>query len=437
MNLLRCLAECGYPLAGVDQREIIANGETKTISVSLVVHTGPHSHFGVTRLEGDEKVSPRLIHQKTDWKEGELYDSRLVDSTQTALIDTGLFSSVMVTHGDELDVEKQLPMSIILTETKHSSLNFGATYQTFYGFGATFGWENRNIGGMGRRLGIQGDVAHHNVSGLANFLCPNFFRVGQDWIWQAQAMYEKVFSYAMHTYNLLSRLERKIGNHVRVSAGLKFERLDVSESVDNDDFWLLEAPIYFRWSNAKKLLDPARGITFEYTTVPTVNLEEGRGIYLTQEASLSGYYPCDTHERVILAQMLTCASILSSSNGVVPVPKRIFGGTDTDLRGYRYLTVSPVNSHHHPTGGRSAIFYSLEMRLRMSKAIGLVPFYDVGTVRPTVLPAVTGRWLSSVGIGVRYFSLIGPIRFDIGFPLDRRKHIDPHYRVLINIGQAF
>jgi outer membrane translocation and assembly module TamA len=91
-------------------------------------------------------------------KQGELYDTRLIDKTQEKLLDTGLFNSIIITHDLEPDAENELGMKIDATETKHHSINIGASYETFFGPGLTFGWENRNVSGLGRKLSLQGDV---------------------------------------------------------------------------------------------------------------------------------------------------------------------------------------------------------------------------------------------------------------------------------------
>jgi translocation and assembly module TamA len=144
-----------------------------------------------------------------------------------------------------------------------------------------------------------------------------------------------------------------------------------------------------------------------------------------------------THDhRIVLAQHLTFGSILSEGLNDVPVSKRFFGGSEEDLRGYRYQSVSALR-HHKPIGGRSAFYYTIESRFRVSRTIGLVPFFDLGRVYSNPFPTFGGKWFKSVGLGLRYFSFLGPFRFDLAFPLDRRKILDPHYKILVSIGQTF
>jgi translocation and assembly module TamA len=61
----------------------------------------------------------------------------------------------------------------------------------------------------------------------------------------------------------------------------------------------------------------------------------------------------------------------------------------------------------------------------------------MGNVYTTQYPTWQGKWFKSVGLGIRYYSFMGPFRLDIAFPLNRRKDIDPACKVLVSIGQTF
>lgn len=175
----------------------------------------------------------------------------------------------------------------------------------------------------------------------------------------------------------------------------------------------------------------------EAKTIPTFSLHDHRDYYIMQQVIGCYYHPFDRKDKIVLAQKVTVGLTTSRGLKKVPVPKRFFGGSEDDLRGYRYRTVSKRNHDGKPIGGRSAIYYSLELRFRVSQAIGLVPFYDLGTVEESNVPKLSEKWYQSTGLGLRYFSFLGPLRCDIGVPLNRRKGLDPRYRFLLSIGQAF
>jgi len=433
---LHILSEKGYPLATIVNRDIIANGRTKRVQVILTIDTGPISYFGTTAIEGNCSVRDELIQQQIKWCPGDLYDSCLVEESQASLMDTGLFSSVYITHPKALDAEGYMPMKVEVAETKHKSVSLGASYQTTYGPGATFGWENRNVGGLGRRFTLQADIAQKVHSGIATYQIPNFFKVGQNYIIQAQASYESIKPYRMQSYTFLNRFDRMLGPYFYFSIGPKIEYLMVSNSVDNGNFLLIEGPIYIRWTNVRDFLNPVSGIRFDYRGIPAVNIKDISEFYYSQTFMLSSYLSL-WKERLILAQKITLGTIVSNGIGAIPVPKRFFGGSEDNLRGYKYYTVSPLDDDDKPIGGRSAIFYSLEPRIRLTESFGLVPFLDMGNVYLNQFPTFKGKWRKSTGIGLRYYSFVGPLRLDFAFPLNRREGIDPHWWVFVSLGQTF
>jgi translocation and assembly module TamA len=435
-TILAGLSDCGLPLAHIEKQELVVDGKTKTMRISLDIETGPYCLFGSSEMRGLVTTKQKLIERKTAWKTGDPYASSLVEKTQKKLLDTGLFSSVLITHDSVPGAKNELPMKIEVNENKHRSINIGASYQTFFGPGLTFGWEDRNISGLGRRLSLQGDITRKTHSGVATFLVPDFFRIEQDYVAQAQAIHESIFAYVDRSYTLTNRVERRIGTKYRVSIGVKLERMIVGESVSNGTFTLLEIPLYFRWSSANHLLNPTKGATLEYKIIPSGNFSQPDRYYLDQSVAYAFYWPVTTSDFFVIAQQVMLETIWSKTLRAIPVPKRVLGGTEQDLRGYRYRTVSPLDGHH-PIGGRSGIFYTLETRFHITKSFGLVPFFDLGNVDSTALPNFKREWFKSAGLGVRYFTFLGPLRFDIAFPLDQRKGIDPRYRIIVSIGQTF
>lgn len=436
LQLLRRLSECGYPLAVIEDRKVVVDGNTKGVFVTLNIKTGDQALFGTTTIFGTSKVKNQFVLEKITWEEGASYDSRLVESTQNALIDSGLFNSVLITHEDTLSSSGQLPLKIEVSETKYKRVNLGVSYQTVFGPGITFGWSNRNVGKMGRTLSFQGDITRISQTGIASYRHPSFLRVDQEMIAQAQAQHESLFAYSMRSYSVMDRFERKITRELRGSLGFQGERLYVTESVQNGNFWLFELPILVRWSTANHLLNPTRGITVEFTTTPAVNVSNSSEFYTLSSLTESTYHPLDQKERIVLAQKLTFGTIWSPDLSSIPLCKRFLGGSEEELRGYRYKTVSPLREGK-PIGGRSAIYWTLEARFRVTQTIGLVPFFDIGNVWTTPWPLFNGTWRKSLGLGVRFFTVFAPFRVDLAFPLDRRKGIDPVYKVLVSIGQMF
>ena len=68
-------------------------------------------------------------------------------------------------------------------------------------------------------------------------------------------------------------------------------------------------------------------------------------------------------------------------------------------------------------------------------SFGVVPFLDGGTLTTDAMPDF-GKWQLGAGIGLRYYSSFGPIRVDVGTPLNRQAN-DARVAVVVSLGQAF
>lgn len=125
------------------------------------------------------------------------------------------------------------------------------------------------------------------------------------------------------------------------------------------------------------------------------------------------------------------------STNDIPATKRFYAGGGGSIRGYKYQTVGPLNSKNDPVGGRSLLEIGFEARVRITEDIGIVPFIEGGNVYESMLPDFADELLWGAGLGIRYYTAVGPIRFDVAVPLDRRDNVDDAFQFYISIGQAF
>ncbi len=137
-----------------------------------------------------------------------------------------------------------------------------------------------------------------------------------------------------------------------------------------------------------------------------------------------------------MAFKTTAGAINGAALNSLPMTKRFFGGSDDELRGYSFHSVSPLNKNGKPAGGRGVIYETVELRFRLTDSIGIVPFADFGNATTKAYPRLWGKWFKSLGVGLRYFLFFGPLRVDVGFPLDRRR-FDPRYKIYVSVGQMF
>jgi outer membrane protein assembly factor BamA len=127
----------------------------------------------------------------------------------------------------------------------------------------------------------------------------------------------------------------------------------------------------------------------------------------------------------------------------LPASERFFAGGDTTIRGFALDTVGAPNTispSGFPRGGNGLLLVNGELRVPVWGDVGAAMFIDGGNVFDRVTEMDLSELRGSVGFGVRYKSPIGPIRFDIGFKLDRHEiggTLEGRRAFHFSIGQAF
>jgi translocation and assembly module TamA len=108
------------------------------------------------------------------------------------------------------------------------------------------------------------------------------------------------------------------------------------------------------------------------------------------------------------------------------------------VRGYGFQAIGPLNDLGEPTGGGSLVEVAIEARIEtglLGGAVEIVPFVDAGSVSLGSSPDF--RFVSyGAGVGVRYKTTFGPIRVDVGAPLNPGQ-FDAPVVVYVSLGQAF
>jgi translocation and assembly module TamA len=436
LQVLTELSRCGHPLAIIDKRKVEVDVATKEVDASVCIDEGPYSKFGPTVFFGVKDIEPRYLERRIAWKEGDKYNSDFVTETQNRILKTDLFSSVYISHGDKLDELGELPMQIRFTESKHSQFSVGGYWATVEGPGATLAWTNRNLRGMGEVASIEGDFSKRFLSGKVTYKKPDFIYLDQSYRLLAEIAKENVYPYHAFSYRFANYIERKFGKRITASIGLKAENILVTESATDGRYIIMGLPLFGKYDHSDNTLNPTKGFTITYSATPYQSVIEGNEHFVKQRLTTTCYLPLSKKRMFVIALKAQFGSIAGTDRDNIPLPKLFLGGTEDSLRGYKYMSVSPIKEGtSQPLGGRAAVFSTAELRIRLWD-FGIVPFADFGTVTSGVLPNFNTKWYKSAGIGLRYFAFFGPVRIDLGFPLDRRS-FDPKFQVYASVGQTF
>jgi translocation and assembly module TamA len=215
-------------------------------------------------------------------------------------------------------------------------------------------------------------------------------------------------------------------NGVFSSSGLK----------DTRTFLIAAIPLTLGYDGSDSLLDPTRGFRLSGWISPEYS-GHGKSLgYVRSQIDASAYYPAS--DRVVVAGRVRLGSILGASDFDLAPSRRFYSGGGGSVRGYGYQQLGPKDMAGDPIGGRGLAEFSLEARIRLAQFggnFGIVPFFDGGSLTTRAMPDLS-KWRLAAGAGVRYYSTFGPIRIDVGIPLNRQKGDGP-FAVTVSLGQAF
>ncbi|WP_213158438.1 BamA/TamA family outer membrane protein [Parachlamydia sp. AcF125] len=437
-NLLSILARKGFPFASISKTEVFADQTAKDISVVLTVDSGPQVVFGPFKIVGNKDVKARFFRSKLRWEEGALYDTKKVEETQHAIEASRLFSSVIITPEKPANSADHLSRMVIeVTEGKNRSIGLGASFTTQRGSGITADWENRNFRGIGEKLSFHANLWQATQEVTLLFVKPDFKCRDQEFHGLLEYQYETTKGYTESSLSLSGTIEKKVSNRLWLSYGSMFKQLSNTRSDHNGSYNLVKFPTQLRWTTVDSLLDPTQGCSLYFRLIPTLQVLKPQFAYVISTLTGTAYYSLTQTKNIILAAKGSFGTIQGSPRRTIPPSERFYAGSETTLRGYAYRTVSPLKDQHKPTGGRSMMVFALEARMHTTKNFGWVGFYDFGNVYASPLPELKLNFLHAVGLGLRYYTPVGPLRLDVAFPLNRRKHVDGDYQIYLSVGQAF
>lgn len=443
--LARNMRALGYPFGTVPDRRAVVDFAAQTMDITYLLDFGPEAEFGAISFEGQGQVDGDLMLGLAPMRPGDPYDPARLAEYRTALSNLGVFDSVRVQGAEALDSDGRLPVRVSLVERKRRFIGFGADFATSEGFGVNGFWGHRNLFGGAERLRLGFEVARigentpedYDYAGTLSFRKPAFLRPEQDFLSNIEVREENLDAFDRSGINVTAGLERRVSKTLTVDVGLSFEYERVVDNAETTDrFTYVGVPLNLRWDRTDSLLNPTEGTRLSVGFTPYLEaLGSTQDLFRTRVTG-SAYYDVGTDGDTVLAGLVGLGAAAGESVEDISADKRFYAGGGGTIRGYDFQSVGPLDAAGDPLGGRSLFHFSLEVRQRVFGDFSLVPFIDGGTVFESKFPDFSEGLRFGAGIGIRYNTRFGPLRFDVAAPLDRRDR-DDAVAFYISLGQAF
>lgn len=447
-HLITALGEGGHAFAKVGEPDLSIDHAGATGDLTVPVTSGGQYVMGQVHSSLPDYLSSRHLSRIARFRPGDPYRRSRVDDLRQAILATGLVSAVTVTPREVTPAADAQPgvadVDVTLSKAPQRTIAGLIGYSSGEGVRVEASWENRNFfppEGLVRFRGVVG--TREQLLG-ATYRRNNF--LGRDQVFTADlyAQTRRTDAYQARTVSFSATYEKQttlIFQKAFVwSAG--FELLATSElpaapGSTRTTYFIGALPLRGAYDGSNDLLDPKRGVRVSLRVSPEISVQNGmKSSYVRAQLDASAYQPITS--RVVLAERVRLGTIPGVNVNSIAPSRRFYAGGGASVRGFTYQGVGPRDALGNPSGGRSLSEFSLEARVQtglMGGAVSLVPFVDAGTVGTTASPTVNGLKVGA-GIGLRYQTSFGPIRLDLGTPLNPSKG-DSRIGVYVSLGQAF
>lgn len=435
------LSNNGYPKSEIEG-EALVNRREKWARAKFIIKPGLVYTFGVIKVEGNEKVASYIIEREAEFKQGETFNLSKINQTQSNIFQLGLFRSVVI--DPVYDDDKQIAdVAIVVKERKQGSVKIGGGFGTEDKLRGQLIWTQRNFFGGGRRLEVSAKASFITQRIETSVIQPFIIGKNSELSGTLNFQRDDVPSFKGRSFLASAALTKDFWKYYSVFGSLNVQFSNVQDSAtrtpeerSRENFFLTFINLGFERDTTDNILNPTTG------TVISTGLESsfralGSDVnYLKGTVELRGYRK---YWDIVFAKKFTIGVIQpfgETQTLDVPIFKRFFAGGSTSMRGFPFQKLGPLDDNNDPLGGNSLLVGSFEVRYPIYGDFGGVAFFDYGNVYTEEWSFPLDRLKYAPGLGLRYDTLIGPVRFDVGYALNPEPGIR-RIQFFISIGQAF
>ncbi|HEV2043117.1 MAG TPA: BamA/TamA family outer membrane protein [Sphingomicrobium sp.] len=439
------LGEQGFATADVGEQDIVIDHSKATARLVLPVQPGPVAKFGEIRVSGLPPFSSRHVGQIARFKNGDKFERSEVDDLRRALVATGLVASVE-TRVVPRDEGRTVDIDVRLEPAPLRTIAGEIGYGTGEGAKVEASWQHRNFFNPEGALTVRGVAGTQEQLASVSLRRSNFRKRDQVLTALISASNVDRKAYSAKTFLLAGGIERQ-SNFIwhkkwtwslggELVASDERDTIEATGEARRRTFFIAALPASLGYDGSDDLLDPTNGFRLGGRISPELSIQGGTFPYARLQIDASAYRPLS--DSIVAAGRVRLGTILGAGRDDIAPSRRFYSGGGGSVRGYGFQQLGSRDIDGDPVGGRSLAEFSLETRIRLKAFggnFGVVPFIDGGTLSDASMPDV-GNWQFGAGIGLRYYSSFGPIRIDVGTPLNPRSG-DSRVAVAVSLGQAF
>jgi outer membrane protein assembly complex protein YaeT len=430
------LYQQGYADALAHVREVgraESDGEI-AIDVAVELVPGERVALGEVRFEGAEHTREAFLKRRAKLA-GPWLDRVAADRTRERLARFGIFRFV----GLRLEPDTGSPRDVLyeLEEGKRFELSVLAGYGSYDQFFGGVDIEHLNLWGVGHNTRLKLVQSVRSSHGTYTYTVPEFLAPHLNLFAAADGFRREELTFDRQELKLSIGLQKQFPRS-RHQLGLRYsyEFLDAQTAAVGDEVTRAAAVIAdWSWDHRDNPLLPRAGYRLYANSEVADQVLGGESEYVRLEIGAAYHHP---FARGLVAHLglLHSVAISPDSATLLPFNKRFFPGGENSVRGYQRGGASPLNAAGDQIGAESVLQWNLELEQNLTRTISIVGFLDGAGITPKIESWPFDEALWSVGAGVRWNTIIGPVRLEYGHNLNPRE-ADPNGTLHFSIGFPF
>jgi outer membrane protein assembly complex protein YaeT len=418
-----------------------ADGST-AVTVTARVVPGPEVRVGRVRFAGNARTRDATLRRLVTVQPGDLLDPIKFNDSQARISQLGVFRSVDLRY----DPAAATPRDAVydLVEGRTSEINLLAGYGSYEQLRGGVEWRHYNLFGRAQADSLKFIESMKSSSGDYTYTVPDLFGTFTDGSARVFGWRRQEFSFVDKEYgatlSLLWPLQ-KLG--VALTTGYTFKHVRTADNqlatsgTDQPVVNVASLDVGVVRDRRDNPLRPRAGYKLALQA-ELANRGLGGEVVYQQFVFGASYHTAWGEGRWIHAGFSegVVTTFGASNDASVPVSVLFFPGGDGSIRGYQKGEAAPRDATGRFVGAKSYLQFNLELEQALTSKWSAVVFGDALGTAVSLRDYPCNEKLFSAGLGLRYQTIIGPVRVEYGRNLNPRP-LDPAGTLLLSIGYPF
>ena len=433
----------GYPDTTVEVNTVKREPEEKLIRLDLSakIQTGPQIRIGGVKFTGQKRTRVSLMERRVRVQRGELLDRTRTEQGRYRLAQLGAFAAVDLDYAPLDEHTREVVYHV--REGRRMDVNLLAGYGSYELLRGGVELEEFNIWGLAHHARLKAVQSFKASSGEFVYTIPEFVGNDVDLFFNATALRREEVSFTREEYGggfgghkvfkpISTDLSVRYNYQILNAAGVP--GLVATEGLTNAAVGAIITDL--KHDRRDNPLYPRSGYKVFMTFELASEYLGGDVDYERVEVSTSWHHKLGGGRVISIGFSHGVVVTQGDPAKDLPFNKRFFPGGENSIRGYSEDEASPRNEEGKIVGAETFSLGTVEFEQALTPAWSLVFFSDsLGEARSVQnYPFDTG--LFSVGGGLRWKTIIGPVRLEYGHNLNPRKG-DPNGTFHFSLGFPF